>query len=92
MSGAPIIDAIVGGVSTRLLVDTGSQVPTVTEYFYYAHFAKNCNSRHTTNNWLTVRAANGLSVPNVDYVELYVTVCCCCCAKAGHISCQGLRT
>ena len=75
VGGAPIIDAIVGGVNTRLLVDTGSQVTTVTESFYYAHFAKNCNSLHITNNWLTVRAANGLSVPYVGYVELDLEVC-----------------
>ena len=75
VGGAPIIDAIVGGVNTRLLVDTGSQVTTVTASFYYAHFAKNCNSLHNTNNWLTVRAANGLSVPYVGYVKLDVEVC-----------------
>ena len=72
---APIIEASVGGVTTRFLVDTGSQVSTITETFYHTHLTKTENQLQNPNNWLTIRAANGLTVPYVGYVELDIELC-----------------
>ena len=72
---APIIEATVGGVITRVLVDTGSQVSTIKETFYRTHLAQTENHLQEPNNWLTIRAANGLTVPYVGYLELDIEVC-----------------
>ena len=77
MGNAPIVEATVGGVTIRFLVDTGSQVTTITEAFYRKHLATG-NDLHNPNNWLIVLAANGLSVPYIGYLELYIEVCGVC--------------
>ena len=56
-------------------MDTGSQVPTITETFYRTHLAQTENHLQDPNNWLTIRAANGLTVPYVGYLELDIEVC-----------------
>ena len=71
----PVIEAVVRGVIGRFLVDTGSQVTTISEEFYQRHLAATNNQLHDTNNWLTIRAANGLCVPYIGYLELDVEVC-----------------
>ena len=75
ISKAPIIEASVGGVTTRFLVNTGSQVSTITETFYHTHLAQNKNHLQNPKNWLTIRAANGLTVPYVGYLELGIELC-----------------
>ena len=72
---APIIEASVGGVTTSFLIDTGSQVSTITETFYRTHLAQTENHLQDPNNWLTIGAANGLTVPFVGYLELDIEVC-----------------
>ena len=57
------------------MVDTGSQVSTITETFYRTHLAQTENHLQDTNKWLTIRAANGLTVPYVGYFELDIKVC-----------------
>ncbi|KAK7483472.1 hypothetical protein BaRGS_00025271, partial [Batillaria attramentaria] len=54
------------GVSTCALIDTGSQVTTVTENFY-CQYLKDSSSIQPAQ-FLTLRAANGLEVPYVGIV------------------------
>ena len=82
---APIFEASVGGVTNRFLVDTGSQVSTITETFYRAHLAQTENHLQNPNNWLTIRAANGLTLPYVGYIELDIEVCGVVVPKRGVI-------
>lgn len=53
------------------LIDTGSMVTTITERFFNKHFRhlqkKDCK-------WLGLKAANGLDIPYVGYVEVDVVV------------------
>uniref|UniRef100_A0A671U0X9 Gypsy retrotransposon integrase-like protein 1 n=1 Tax=Sparus aurata TaxID=8175 RepID=A0A671U0X9_SPAAU len=66
----PRVRVSLGGVPTSLLLDTGSMVTTIFESFFTQHFQnapKSCC-------WLQLRAANGLEIPYVGYVELDVTV------------------
>ena len=48
---------------------------TITETFYRTHLAQTENHLQDPNNWLTIRAANGLTVPYVGYLELDIEVC-----------------
>lgn len=61
------------GVDVPSLLDTGSNVTTITESFFSASFD---SDKHKINNctWLNLSAANGLSIPYLGYVELNVTV------------------
>ena len=55
------------------LVDTGSEVTTITENFFNKHFSQ--QGLLSTNTWLTLTAANGLDIPYVGYFEADVECC-----------------
>ncbi|KAK7468169.1 hypothetical protein BaRGS_00036582, partial [Batillaria attramentaria] len=61
------------GVTTCALIDTGSQVTTVTERFY-CQYLKDSRSIQPAQ-FLTLRAANGLEVPYVGIVVVDLVVC-----------------
>lgn len=64
-----------GNVTVSCLVDTGSMVSTITESFFQEHFAPWDQDRLRSCHWLQLRAANGLAIPYVGYLELDVTLC-----------------
>ena len=59
-----------GGVHVRCLLDSGSQVSTITESFFNKHFRPRRSKLLDTNQWLTLTAANGLKIPYIGYLEL----------------------
>ena len=70
----PEVEVEMGGVMVKCLLDTGSMVTTITESFFNevfkpwgAHKLKSCG-------WLALKAANGLAIPYVGYLELDVQV------------------
>lgn len=61
----PTVDVFVGDVQVNCLLDTGSNVSTVTESFFNKHFRaslKHCE-------WLSLSAANGLNISFLGYFE-----------------------
>lgn len=71
MSGCPNIEVVIGGVTVSCLLDTGSMVSAVTETFleqYQPWGSEHLQSCH----WLQLRAANGLAMPYIGYLELDV--------------------
>ncbi|XP_077944044.1 uncharacterized protein LOC144388217 [Gasterosteus aculeatus] len=64
-----------GGVKVPCLIDTGSMVSTVTESFFQKHFEPWGQERLKACSWLQLRAANGLSIPYLGYLELDVELC-----------------
>ena len=64
-----------GGVKVPCLIDTGSMVSTVTESFFQQHFEPWGPERLKSCSWLQLRAANGLSIPYLGYLELDVKLC-----------------
>lgn len=75
MAPCPHIDVLMGGVTVLCLLDSGSMVSTVTESFFLEHFAPWGHDRLQSCNWLQLRAANGLCIPYIGYLELEVTLC-----------------
>ena len=67
----PVTSVIINGVELNCLMDTGSQVSFITEACYKEHFNK---SNMKSINCLTIRAADGLSIPYVGYFEASVTL------------------
>ena len=61
-----------GGVEVRCLIDTGSQVSTITESCFRRYIARD-DLELDSCGWLKLTAANGLSIPYVGYVKLDVT-------------------
>lgn len=64
-----------GGVNVLCLLDTGSMVSTITESFFRQHFEPWGQDRLQQCQWLQLRAANGLAIPYLGYLELDVTLC-----------------
>lgn len=64
-----------GGVEVPCLVDTGSMVSTVTESFFHQHFEPWGQERLRSCHWLQLKAANGLAIPYLGYLELEVKLC-----------------
>lgn len=61
----PIVDVLLGDVKVTCLLDTGSNVSTITESFFEQRFQpilKNCE-------WLVLSAANGLGISYLGYFE-----------------------
>lgn len=75
MAPCPHIDVLMGGVTVSCLLDSGSMVSTIPESFFLKHFAPWGQERLHSCNWLQLRAANGLSIPYIGYLELDVTLC-----------------
>ncbi|KAL2098414.1 hypothetical protein ACEWY4_007621 [Coilia grayii] len=63
-----------GGVSVSCLLDTGSMVTTISESFFNQHFQPWGNGALQQCNWLQLRAANGLALPYLGYLELDILV------------------
>lgn len=64
-----------GGVSVSCLVDTGSTVTTITESCFRQHFEPWGQDHLRNCQWLQLRAANGLTIPYMRYLELDVEIC-----------------
>ena len=63
-----------GGVEvTCIFLETGSMVTTVTEGFFRKHICPT-EDVESTSSWLKLKAANGLDIPYMGYVELDVEV------------------
>lgn len=75
MSSCPQLDVVLGGVTVPCLVDTGSMVSTVRESFFLQNFAPWGHERLRSCHWLQLKAANGLAIPYVGYLELDVQLC-----------------
>ena len=63
-----------GGVSVPCLVDTGSMVSTITESLFRQHFESSGAERLKACHWLELKAANGLAIPYIGYLELDVVI------------------
>nr|XP_055029293.1 uncharacterized protein LOC129418561 [Misgurnus anguillicaudatus] len=75
MSKCPQLDVCMGGVSVPCLVDTGSMVSTITESCFVTNFGSRGQEQLRSCHWLQLRAANGLSIPYIGYLELDVQLC-----------------
>ena len=75
MSSCPNLSVSMGGVTVSCLVDTGSMVSTITESLFRQQFETWGQERLKSCHWLQLRAANGLAIPYVGYLELDVQLC-----------------
>lgn len=64
-----------GGVSVPCLIDTGSMVTTITESCFQKQFQPWGQDRLQSCHWLQLRAANGLGIPYIGYMELDIEFC-----------------
>ena len=69
----PEVIATFDGVKVNCLLDSGSEVTTVTQDFYENYLAKN-RQLHNTHSWIRLTAANGLEIPCVGLAEVDVIV------------------
>ncbi len=60
------IDVKIAGISTICLLDTGSEVTTITESHFKNHFGEVVLS---SANWVHLTAANGLDIPIIGCLE-----------------------
>ena len=75
-----------GGVSVTALIDTGSEVTTVTERWFRRHFrSSDLNSVH----WITRKGANGVEIPYAGIAELDVTIADCDCGVTPILVVKG---
>ena len=65
----PQVVAKIAGVNVACLVDSGSEVSTVTEGFFRRHLEENVNRPMDTSSWIAITSTQGLPVPYVGFVE-----------------------
>ena len=63
VGSCPVTTVKLGGVHVRCLLESGSQVSTITASFFNKHFRPRRSELLDTNQWLTHTAANGLEIP-----------------------------
>lgn len=66
----PVATVRLGEVDVPCLLDSGSEVSTITEEFFNEHFRPQGKTLLPTGDWLRLTAANGLEIPYVGYLEL----------------------
>ncbi len=71
---APIAECRVGGVGIPLLLDSGSQVTIISGTFFDRHLKSQFGSPKDGSNFLTLWAANGLTLPYRGYLETEIEV------------------
>ena len=74
VGGTPTVQAKLGGVDVLCVVDTGSMVSFVTEEFYKKKLQPTCGHVQEDGQMLTLRAANGLEIPYLGYLNLTIEV------------------
>ncbi|CAB3982687.1 Retrovirus-related Pol poly from transposon [Paramuricea clavata] len=66
----PVAVVNIGGVSVSCLLDSGSEVSTITVELFNTHFKPKGQELLSTSGWLKLIAANGLEIPYLGYFEL----------------------
>lgn len=69
---SPTISVELDNVAFPFLLDTGSQVTMLRESAFNEGFGYQGARLQDPSAWLTLRAANGLSIPYLGYVEMDV--------------------
>ena len=67
----PEIDAMFGDVPVRCLIDSGSQVTTITETYYNVHFK---DKALTDSTWISLNGSHGLAIPTVGIFKTSVSI------------------
>lgn len=70
----PEVNICIDGEPAQCLLDTGSNVSTLTESFFREHLHGEDQDIHCTAKWLKITAANKLPLPYLGYVELDIKV------------------
>ncbi|KAJ8401402.1 hypothetical protein AAFF_G00386330 [Aldrovandia affinis] len=65
------LDVLIDGVKTRCLLDTGSEVTTISAAYFQEQFE---GKKLSPANWIKLTAANGLDIPVIGY--LYADIEC----------------
>lgn len=69
MGECPVVEVVMQGTVVPCLLDTGSMVTTLTAEFFYKHF-QSLSGQLQECRWLQLRAANGLQIPYLGYLEV----------------------
>jgi hypothetical protein len=69
----PTVKLNIAGIIVTCLLDTGSMVSTITESFFNKNLLPKLKL-HKDKTWLQLRAANGLEIPYIGYVETDIFV------------------
>lgn len=64
------IEVEMEGILVPCLLDTGSQVTKLTQSFFSCHFGDQGIRFRDASSFLTIHAANGLSIPHLGYAQL----------------------
>jgi transposase InsO family protein len=70
----PYIEVTLGGVTMNSLLDSGSEISTITESFYYEHLSEVSKIEDSTK-WLSITAANNLPVPYIGCITTNIQIC-----------------
>ena len=64
----------IGSKINYCLLDSGSEISTVTESFFNENLKPLDKEVDDISGWMTIRAANGLEIPFVGYIETDITL------------------
>ena len=74
VGGRPVTSVMFDNVNVSSLIDTGSQVTTISETFFWENIHSNGITEYREGNWFPLTAANGLNIPYSGVALLYLTL------------------
>ncbi|VDI56998.1 Hypothetical predicted protein [Mytilus galloprovincialis] len=80
----PEIDILIENQPVRSLIDTGSQVSTISETFFNSLLEKK-PVLYDITKWMKVTGANDLPIPYVGYIEVDINIINTCIPKVGML-------
>ena len=72
--GRPVTSVMFDNVNVSSLIDTGSQVTTISETFFWENIHSNGITEYREGNWFPLTAANGLNIPYSGVALLDLTL------------------
>ncbi|KAL0154049.1 hypothetical protein M9458_050649 [Cirrhinus mrigala] len=74
LGNCPTVEITIGGVTVACLLDTGSMVTTITQQFYEQYLQPQLQFQLQPCQWLKLKAANGLDIPYLGYLETTIGI------------------
>ena len=74
ISSSPTAEIVMGGVTTRCVLDSGAETSLVTSSFYEEHLVNEVGSLRPVGRFIRLMGANDLDIPIKGYLEIPITI------------------
>ena len=74
ISSSPTAEIVMGGVTTKCILDSGAETSLITWSFYEKHLVNKVGSLRPVGKFIRLTGANDLDIPIKGYLEIPITI------------------